>query len=66
VLAEGDARSGVHSILLRCALDLSRQSFTPSDHLSEILFKPGCRGFRLEHPGSRHCCAIVGGGLPFQ
>ena len=41
MLAEGEARSGVQSVLLGCALDLSRQSLTPSDHLSEIVFQPG-------------------------
>jgi hypothetical protein len=55
-----------HSSLLGCAPDLSLQPFTPSDQLSEILFEPGCRGFRLQHPGSRHCCAIIGGRLLFQ
>ncbi len=66
MLAEGEARSGVQSVLLGCALDLSRQSLTPSDHLSEIVFQPGCRGFRLEHPGSRHRCAIIGDRFLFQ
>jgi hypothetical protein len=58
--------SYARSILLGCVVDLSRQSFTPSDHLSEILFEPRCRGFRLEHPGSRHRCAIIGDRLLFQ
>ncbi len=58
--------SYARSILLGCVVDLSRQSFTPSDHLSEILFEPRCRGFRLEHPGSRHRCAIIGDMLLFQ
>jgi hypothetical protein len=41
VLAEGEARSGVQSVLLGCALDLSRQSLTASNHLFEILLSRG-------------------------
>ena len=66
MLSEGDARSGVRSVRLGCALDLSRQSFTPSDHLSEILFEPGRCGLRLEPLGSRRCFAIIGDRLLFQ
>jgi hypothetical protein len=66
VLAEGETRNGVQSILLRCARDLSLQPFTPSNYLPKILFEPGRRGFRLEPPGSCRCCAIIGDRLLFQ
>ncbi len=66
MLAEGETRNGVQSILLRCARDLSLQPFTPSNYLSEILFEPGCRGLRLEPAGSRRRCAIIGDRLLFQ
>jgi hypothetical protein len=66
VLAEGEARSGVQSVLLGCACDLSRQLLTPGNYLPKILFEFGRRGFRLEPPGSRRCCAIIGDRLLFQ
>jgi hypothetical protein len=66
VLAEGETRNGVQSILLRCVHDLSLQPFTPSDDLSEILFEPGRCGLRPEPAGARRCCAIIGARLLFQ
>ena len=61
MLAKGKARSGVQSVLLGCALDLSRQSLTPSNHLSEILLQPGRSSLGVEFSGSRRCRMIMGG-----
>jgi len=37
-----------------------------SNHRVEILFHSGRGGVCLELPGSRRCCAIVRGRLPFR
>jgi hypothetical protein len=49
------------SVLLRWFLDLVRQSFTPGNYFTKILFEPGRRRFRLELSGACRRCAVVGG-----